>query len=383
METKIYNNAFISACISIFIPLFVWGNIIAFLPWLVNNLKLPDSTLGFLFMFFAMMQIIVSQISGRIIIPKIGSKNTLAIGMLIFATSPFFFGLAYNNYSFILSSIPTGIALGLIFPTCTAITGLVELKTKKILQPLFSAFISIGFLFGALSSGLFQYNNFYPPYVICSLSIFAIIGVILIFVYGLPNEFENFEKSEKFRFPERKIMLFGLYGFIFMASVGIIGDWSALWFSRDLKTTALVASLAVTAWGTGESIGRLLGGKLIELTNQKFVGAYMGIFGCVIFFICILIYNEYVILFGILIFAFCSANFYPVVIRYALSQTSESLNTTASNLVTMCMGGFLIGPAIVGYSATTMGLTFNVKILCIIWILNSMALLYSTHKISE
>ena len=71
METKIYNNAFISACISIFIPLFVWGNIIAFLPRLVNNLKLPDSTLGFLFMFFAMMQIIVSQISGRIIIPKI------------------------------------------------------------------------------------------------------------------------------------------------------------------------------------------------------------------------------------------------------------------------------------------------------------------------
>ena len=138
METKIYNNAFISACISIFIPLFVWGNIIAFLPWLVNNLKLPDSTLGFLFMFFAMMQIIVSQISGRIIIPKIGSKKTLALGMLIFATSPFFFGLAYNNYSFILSSIPTGIALGLIFPTCTAITGLVELKTKKILQPLFS-----------------------------------------------------------------------------------------------------------------------------------------------------------------------------------------------------------------------------------------------------
>ena len=49
METKIYNNAFISACISIFIPLFVWGNIIAFLPWLVNNLKLPDSTRFFIY----------------------------------------------------------------------------------------------------------------------------------------------------------------------------------------------------------------------------------------------------------------------------------------------------------------------------------------------
>ena len=69
-----------------------------------------------------------------------------------------------------------------------------------------------------------------------------------------------------------------------MATVGIIGDWSALWFSRDLQTSALIASLAVTAWGTGESIGRLMGGKLITLTSQRFAGAYLGIIGCVVFF---------------------------------------------------------------------------------------------------
>ena len=168
-----------------------------------------------------------------------------------------------------------------------------------------------------------------------------------------------------------------------MATVGIIGDWSALWFSRDLKTTALVASLAVTAWGAGETIGRLSGGKLIEYTNQKFVGAYLGIIGCTIFFLCVLTFNEYLILFGILLFSFCSANFYPVVIRYALNQTTESLNTTASNLVTMSMAGFLIGPAIVGHSASTMGLTFNVKILCLIWILNSLALLFTTRNLTN
>ena len=79
--------------------------------------------------------------------------------------------------------------------------------------------------------------------------------------------------------------------------------------------------------------------------------------------------------------SFCSANFYPIVIRYALSQTSENLNTTASNLVTMCMAGFLVGPAIVGYSASTLGLTFNVQILCFIWLFNSLALLWTTRKI--
>ena len=381
-EQKIYIHAFISACISIFIPLFVWGNIIAFLPWLANKFNLLDSSLGFFFMFYAMMQIIVSQISGRFIIPKIGSKKTQALGMLIFSTHTILLGLAYNNLTFILSSLPAGIALGLMFPTCTALTGIAEEKTKKILQPLFTSFISIGFLFGALSSGIFQYFEFHPPYVITSLSLLALIGIGLIYYFGLPTDYENFEKSEKFRFPEKKIMLFGLYGFIFMATVGIIGDWSALWFSRDLNTSALIASLAVTAWGTGESVGRLMGGKLITLTSQRFAGAYLGIIGCVVFFVCILIYNPFVILFGILFFAFCSANFYPIVIRYALSQTSESINTTASNLVTMCMAGFLIGPAIVGYSASTLGLTFNVQILCVIWLFNSVALLWTTRKIT-
>ena len=101
-DQKIYINAFISACISIFIPLFVWGNIIAFLPWLANELNLLDSSLGFLFMTFALMQLIVSQISGRVIIPKLGSKKTQALGMLVFAICPFAFGLAYNNFTFIL-----------------------------------------------------------------------------------------------------------------------------------------------------------------------------------------------------------------------------------------------------------------------------------------
>ena len=110
-DQKIYINAFISACISIFIPLFVWGNIIAFLPWLANELNLLDSSLGFLFMTFALMQIIVSQISGRVIIPKLGSKKTQALGMLVFAICPFAFGLAYNNFTFILAALPTGIAL--------------------------------------------------------------------------------------------------------------------------------------------------------------------------------------------------------------------------------------------------------------------------------
>ena len=93
-DHKIYIHAFISACITIFIPMFVWGNIIAFLPWLVNKLNLLDSSLGFLFMLFAMMQIILSQISGRLIIPKIGSKKNTSYRNVNFFYLPIFFWIS-------------------------------------------------------------------------------------------------------------------------------------------------------------------------------------------------------------------------------------------------------------------------------------------------
>ena len=87
-DQKIYINAFISACISIFIPLFVWGNIIAFLPWLANELNLLDSSLGFLFMTFALMQIIVSQISGKSNNTKVRIKKNASTRNVSFCYMP-------------------------------------------------------------------------------------------------------------------------------------------------------------------------------------------------------------------------------------------------------------------------------------------------------
>ena len=43
-----------------------------------------------------------------------------------------------------------------------------------------------------------------------------------------------------------------------------------------------------------------------------------------------------------------------------LKYTNESISITAANITTIAFSGFLIGPAIIGFSAETFGLTFNV-----------------------
>ena len=53
-DIKIYNRAFISTCIAISVPFFVWGNTISHLPWIASKINMSHSTIGYFFMIFAM-----------------------------------------------------------------------------------------------------------------------------------------------------------------------------------------------------------------------------------------------------------------------------------------------------------------------------------------
>ena len=66
--------------------------------------------------------------------------------------------------------------------------------------------------------------------------------------------------------------------------------------------------------------------------------------------------------------------------RQAISETNESISLTVSNLLTLGFAGFIFGPAIVGYLAELISLTFNMYLLSIIWAFNGLALFYLINK---
>ena len=87
-----------------------------------------------------------------------------------------------------------------------------------------------------------------------------------------------------------------------------------------------------------------------------------------IYLIIIMYGNIYFILLGLLILGFASANFFPIVIRVALNNTKDNLNTAAANLSTIGFLGFLVGPAIVGYTSEIYSISANTKIISFIWV---------------
>ena len=83
---------------------------------------------------------------------------------------------------------------------------------------------------------------------------------------------------------------------------------------------------------------------------------------------------------GIFIFGFGTANFISVVIVGAVKISDQTLSITVSNLITIGFAGFIFGPAIVGFLAEYYGLTFNMYLLCSIWVLNASLLIYMIKK---
>jgi len=92
--------------------------------------------------------------------------------------------------------------------------------------------------------------------------------------------------------------------------------------------------------------------------------------------------NLYVIIIGMLIFGFGTANFIAIILRQAIRVTDEPISLTIANLITLGFAGFIFGPALVGYLAEFLGLTFNMYLLCIVWGFNGLALLVMMRRVS-
>ncbi len=377
MQKKLHFNSFIAASIAIFIPIFIWGNTVSHFPWIIEKLNFTNSTIGFLLMYFSIIQLIASQTAGRIIIPKIGTRNTLIIGIIIFSISPITFGLSNSKTLFLLSCFPTGIGFGMVQTTTTIITRNAEEKTGLILQTYLSAFLTLGFLCGALCSGIYRHFSFDSHYLFFTLIFVALGSTFFIFYFGLKPNLEENNEIEKIKIPEKNILIYGLYMFIFMGTVMALVDWAPLWFERELLTTSLIASLTIVSWSGGETIGKFLGAKLIILTNEKIIGAYIPLLGSLIYVLIIFYGNIYLILIGLFLLGFATANFFPIVIRIALRKTTDNINTAAANLSTIGFLGLLIGPAIVGYTSEIFSITSNTQAISIIWIILFLMFLYT------
>ena len=144
-----------NACFGVaFLLMYMIGIYFVHIPWNIDRLDISESELGFGLFVFGISNFFSNQISGRIIVPKFGTSNTVILGLVIFCFCPLLLISVPNYNYFVISWIPFGIAIGCMVPTLNTQISIVEKKTDKIILPIFQACYSTGSLFGSISGSI-------------------------------------------------------------------------------------------------------------------------------------------------------------------------------------------------------------------------------------
>mgnify|MGYP003686257783 FL=1 len=382
-QSKAYDNGVYATFLGAFLVLFQIGIYFVYIPWNAERLQITEAEIGMGLFAFGILNLIGNQISGRLIVPKIGTKNSIVIGLLGIAYCPLLLILSPNYYWFLISFMPFGFFVGLFSPSSQSQISMIESKTSRILTPLYHAAFSFGSLMGAFSA-FFTIRYIDNPILIFSVSgTLLVIGAVLIYKFGLNKSFETLEKTPKFKLPKKAILIFGILMMLNYATMGIILDWSALWLTKDLLIPLYLGGAVIFAFNIGEISARLIASKMINKGSEKLVGGYLSIAAGVILFFSILTSNFYIIVFGMLLFGFGTANFIAIIFRLAIRITDEPIGLTVANLITLGFAGFIFGPALVGYLAEFLSLTFNMYLLSVVWGLNGVALLVMMRRVNS
>ena len=382
-QSKAYDNGVYATFLGAFLVLFQIGIYFVYIPWNAERLQITEAEIGMGLFAFGILNLIGNQISGRLIVPKIGTKNTIVIGLLGIAYCPLLLILSPNYYWFLISFMPLGFFVGLFSPSSQSQISMIESKTSRILTPLYHAAFSFGSLMGAFSA-FFTIRYIDNPILIFSVTgTLLVIGAILIYKFGLNKSFENLEKTPRFKLPKKSILIFGILMMLNYATMGIILDWSALWLTKDLLVPLYLGGAVIFAFNIGEISARLIASKMINKASERIVGGYLSIAAGVMLFISILTSNFYIIVFGMLLFGFGTANFIAIIFRLAIRITDEPIGLTVANLITLGFAGFIFGPALVGCLAEFISLTFNMYLLSVVWGLNGVALLVMIRRVNS
>ena len=375
-ETKIFRRATLASIVTSTYPMIVVGCYFGVTPWNLNRLSIDESDFSFAILLFGVFFIISNQITGRILVPKYGTKLIMSLAFPLVTFSTFLAIISSSYFYFLLTFIPAGIGWGASGPIGGIHSQLIERHFKKIITPYYAMGFNLGILFGGAFAGIIMRNNYEPYLFFVILSFLSIFVSIFVYLFGLPRNLDFKGEGEKFKIPEKSVLLFGFLLFFVFGSGGIIMDWSTLWLSKDLNAPLYLASMGLIFFSVGGIFANLFSNFLIKLFTEKVVGCHFVMIGASFMFLSLLTNNFYVILCVLSIYGFAIANLVPIVIRQAVKQSNESIPMTVTNLITIGLSSTMIMPAAIGFLAETYSLTLNMYLLCIIVFISGIIFLF-------
>ncbi|GGG13227.1 multidrug resistance protein 2 [Paenibacillus albidus] len=186
-------GAMLLLMLNIFLAFTGIGLVVPIMPTYMNELHIGGSVVGLLVAAFSLTQLLVSPFAGRVS-DRLGRKNIIVGGLIVFAVSELMFGLANVPWLLFISRMLGGIGAAMIMPAVMAyVADTTSLEERAKGMGLITAAISTGFIIGPGLGGYLADFGIRVPFFFAAGAA-AVVSVVTFLI--LPESLSAAQRAE-------------------------------------------------------------------------------------------------------------------------------------------------------------------------------------------
>lgn len=373
-NTILYSNKGSQARIATNILFFLNG--MSFASWasripdVKDFLKLGDAALGSVLFAMPIGSLSALPVAG-VIISKFGSRKIAIFSMLFYFISMPLLGHATSTIQLAIALFLFGFGGDMLNISMNVQAVNVEKIQQRSFMSSFHAVFSIGFMIGAALGGLIANENISVFNHLAFMGTADLLFGILIYRYLVKSDQQSDKAQPLYALPDRGLILLGIIAFCGMLSEGAMADWSTLYYKKVLNNSRGFATAGFTAFSVMMVVGRIFGDKIV----QKFGLRKTLLINCLIvflgMFVALIVVNPVSVVIGFGITGLGLSTIVPLIYSEAGHSKTMSAGVALAAITTVGMGGFLLGPVLIGFLSEFSSLRIALSSLIILGLLGA------------
>ncbi len=357
----------ISVLLMFFLNGSLMANWVSRIPTVKDRLDLSAGMLGIVLLAIAVGTLTALSLAGGLI-ARYGSRNVTIAGAAALcltlpplAVMPHAAALAFNLFLFGATMSTLDVAMNT--------QGIaVERQYGKALMSSFHAAFSIGgFAGAAVGAGMAALN----VTLLLHFTIIAVVFLVLLrpaTAHLIADDARSHaeKRPSVFQFPPRVLWPLGAVAFCSTMGEGSMGDWSAVYLTDVVNTSAGVAAFGYAAFSLTMTAGRLLGDRLVTRFGPAALVRVGGTFAALGLLAAIVLPDTGIVLLGFAAVGAGLSIIVPLVFSAAGNVPGLPSGAGIAGVATIGYAGFLAGPPTIGLIADAFSLRASMLLVALL-----------------
>jgi MFS family permease len=365
-----------------FINGFILANWVSRLPRIQELYGADNGTIGTVLLAQSIGAVIAMPFTGWIIIQN-GSRRITLFAAFMYSAIVISIPFMGSIMALLALYFLMGIITGIFDVAMNSQAVMVEQQYGKPIMTSFHAFFSIGMALGAWCGALFselKVDLSQHLFVVASAAVIVALWVSRNLIHDKPVR-DTKSNDPLFRLPSPTLISIGVITFCCMLGEGAMANWSVNYMENIVHSSKTLAPIALSAFATAMTIGRLLGDRVRLAIGDKKLIVLGGLVSTAGLMVALFLPNDYSAITGFFLVGLGLSTIVPI--AYSIAGNAKGLphGVGLAMVTTVGYSGFLFGPPIIGFLADWYSLRFSLVVVTGLFItMTILGLKYNPHK---